>query len=145
MAKLTVEIITGERIVYRQDNVDSVVAPGAAGALGILPGHAKLVSLLAQGELTIRRQAVEEFFAVFGGFIEVADNKIIILADSAERASEIDLERVAVARQGAETALRNREQVADLAEVEAALRRAAVRERIGQRRRGRSSASSGNT
>lgn len=138
MAKLTVEIITGERIVYSQDEVDSVVAPGAAGALGILPGHAKLVSLLAQGEMTIRHQGDEEFFAVFGGFIEVTDNKVIILADSAERASEIDLERVSTARENAESALRNREAVANLAEVEESLRRAAVRERIGQRRRNRS-------
>ncbi len=138
MAKLTVEIITGERIVYSQDDVDSVVAPGAAGALGILPGHAKLVSLLSQGEMLIRRQGEEDFFAVFGGFIEVTDNKVIILADSAERASEIDLERVSSARENAESALRNREAVANLAEVEESLRRAAVRERIGQRRRNRS-------
>jgi F-type H+-transporting ATPase subunit epsilon len=138
MAKLTVEIITGERVVYSQDEVDSVVAPGAAGALGILPGHAKLVSLLSQGEMSIRRQGEEDFFAVFGGFIEVTDNKVIILADSAERASDIDLERVASARENAESALRNREAVANLAEVEESLRRAAVRERIGQRRRNRS-------
>lgn len=138
MAKLTVEIITGERIVYRQEEVDSVVAPGSEGALGILPGHAKLVSLLAQGEMKIRRGGDEEYFAVFGGFIEVTDNKVIILADSAERASEIDLERVSTAREQAETALRNRDAVADLAEVEASLRRAAVRERIGQKRRNRS-------
>ncbi|MDQ3442103.1 MAG: ATP synthase F1 subunit epsilon, partial [Chloroflexota bacterium] len=104
MAKLTVEIITGERIVYRQEEVDSVVAPGSEGALGILPGHAKLVSLLAQGEMKIRRGGDEEYFAVFGGFIEVTDNKVIILADSAERASEIDLERVSTARDQAETA-----------------------------------------
>jgi F-type H+-transporting ATPase subunit epsilon len=143
MAKLTVEIITGERIVHTQDDVDSVVAPGAAGSLGILPGHAKLVSLLAQGELKIRHQGEEEFFAVFGGFIEVTDNKVIILADSAERASEIDLQRVASARDSAEAAIRNRDEVVDLAEVEEALRRAAIRERIGQRRRGRSSSSSG--
>jgi F-type H+-transporting ATPase subunit epsilon len=68
----------------------------------------------------------------------VTDSKVIILADSAERASDIDLERVASARENAESALRNREAVANLAEVEESLRRAAVRERIGQRRRNRS-------
>lgn len=141
MAKLTVEIITGERVVYSKEDVDIVVAPGAAGSLGILPGHAKLVSLLAQGELKIRHQGEEEYFAVFGGFIEVTDNKVIILADSAERATDIDLQRVATARDNAENALKNRQDVADLAEVEAALRRAAIRERIGQRRRGRSASS----
>ena len=142
MAKLSVEIVTGERIVLQEDNVDMVVAPGAEGALGILPGHAKLISLLASGELKFTRGSEEEFFAVFGGFIEVANDRVIILADSAERASEIDLQRVAAARDNAETALRNREEVADLAEVEAALRRAAIRERIGQRRRGRAGTSS---
>ena len=68
MAKLSVEIVTGERIVYQQDDVDMVVAPGADGTLGILPQHAKLVTLLAQGELKIRHQGTEEYFAVFGGF-----------------------------------------------------------------------------
>jgi F-type H+-transporting ATPase subunit epsilon len=136
MAKLTVEIITGERIVYSKENVDLVEAPGADGSLGILPGHAKLVSLLASGEMKIRADGNEEFFAVFGGFIEVTDNKVIILADSAERAGEIDLERVSEARGSAEAALRNRDQVVDIAEAETALRQAAIRERIGQRRRG---------
>lgn len=138
MAKLSVEIVTGERIVYQQDEVDMVVAPGADGTLGILPQHAKLVSLLAQGELKIRHQGNDEFFAVFGGFLEVADNRVVVLADSAERATDIDLERVARARDSAENALRNRQEVQDIAEAEEALRRAAIRERIGQRRRGRS-------
>lgn len=142
MAKLTVEIVTGERVVLQEDNVDMVVAPGADGTLGILPGHAKLISLLASGELKLRIGGEEEFFAVFGGFIEVADNRVIVLADSAERASEIDLQRVTDARDNAEAALRNRQDVVDIAEAEEALRRAAIRERIGQRRRGRSTTSS---
>ncbi|CAN5820223.1 MAG: F0F1 ATP synthase subunit epsilon [Thermomicrobiales bacterium] len=136
MAKLTVEIITGESIVYRKENVDLVEAPGADGSLGILPGHAKLVSLLASGEMKIRSEGNEEYFAVFGGFIEVMDNKVIILADSAERAGDIDLERVSQARDSAEAALRDRDEVVDIAEAETALRQAAIRERIGQRRRG---------
>ena len=144
MAKLSVEIVTGERIVYSQGDVDMVVAPGAEGTLGILPEHAKLVTLLSQGELKILHQGTEEYFAVFGGFLEVADNRVVVLADSAERATEIDLARVARARENAETALRNRQEVQDIAEVEDALRRAAIRERIGQRRRGRSSSTSGN-
>ena len=139
MAKLSVEIVTGESIVYQQDDVDMVVAPGADGTLGILPQHAKLVTLLAQGELKIRHQGTDEYFAVFGGFLEVADNRVVVLADSAERATDIDLERVVRARDSAETALRNRQEVQDIAEAEEALRRAAIRERIGQRRRGRSS------
>lgn len=134
MAKLSVEIITGERVVYKQDEVDMVVAPGSEGSLGILPSHAPLVSLLAEGELRVKKGSTEESLVVFGGFIEVLDDKVVVLADSAERTGEIDLERTVRARQNAEEALRNREQVVDLAEAEQALRRAAIRERIGSRR-----------
>jgi F-type H+-transporting ATPase subunit epsilon len=144
MAKLTVEIITGESVVLSQEDVDLVTIPGIEGELGILPGHAKLITLLAQGEMHMRHQGQDEYFVIFGGFLEVADNKVIVLADTAERAGDIDIERAASARQNAESALRNRDAVVDLAEAEAALQRAAIRERIGQRRRGRSSASSGN-
>ncbi|HEV2066780.1 MAG TPA: F0F1 ATP synthase subunit epsilon [Thermomicrobiales bacterium] len=136
MAKLTLEIITGERVVFHQDDVDMVVAPGIEGAIGVLPSHAPLISLLSQGELRVKKGGGEESLVVFGGFIEILDDKVIILADSAERAEEIDLERTALARQNAENALRNRGDVVDLAEAESALRQAAIRERIGQRRRG---------
>lgn len=138
MAKLTVEIITGERVVYQQDDVDMVVAPGVEGTLGVLPSHAPLVSLLSQGELRVKKGGGEESLVVFGGFIEIVDDKVIILADSAERMEDIDLARVAQARQNAEEALRNRDDVVDLAEAEETLRRAALSERIGQRRRGQS-------
>jgi len=136
VAKLSLEIITGERVVFHQDDVDMVVAPGIEGAIGVLPSHAPLISLLSHGELRVKKGGVEESLVVFGGFIEILDNKVIILADSAERTDEIDLERAALARQNAENALRSREDVVDLAEAESALRQAAIRERIGQRRRG---------
>lgn len=139
MAKLTVEIITGERIVYRQDDVDMVVAPGSEGSLGILPSHAPLISTLATGELRVKKGSTEESLAVFGGFIEILNDKVIVLADSAERATEIDLNRVRDARERAETTIRNREDVLDLAEAEGDLRRAALLERLAQRRGGSSS------
>jgi len=135
VAKLSVEIVTGERVVYEANDVDMVVAPGSEGSLGILPGHAQLISLLNYGELRIKKGGEEESLVVFGGFIEVTHNKVIVLADSAERASEIDVERAEAARARAEEARRNRTDVVSAAEAEAALRRAAVRLRIGQRRR----------
>lgn len=141
MAKLSLEIITGERVVFQQDDVDMVVATGVEGAIGVLPSHAPLISLLSQGELRVKKGGTEESLVVFGGFIEILDDKVIILADSAERADEIDLERTALARRNAENALRNRGDVVDLAEAEAALRQAAIRERIGQRRRGQTPSS----
>lgn len=136
MATLAVEIVTGERVVYRADDVEMVVAPGADGTLGILPRHAPLISLLAYGELRIKHGGQEDSLVVFGGFIEVAHDKVVILADSAERASEIDLERAEAARRRAETELVNRQDTVSIAQAEAALRRAAIRLRVGRHRRG---------
>ncbi len=143
MAKLSIEVVTGERVVYEATEVDMVVAPGSEGSLGILPGHASLISLLANGELRVKKGGTEESIVVFGGFIEVTHNKVIILADTAERSSEIDLERAEAARTRAEDARKNRADTVSVAEAEASLRRAAVRLRIGQRRRGRSSINPG--
>jgi F-type H+-transporting ATPase subunit epsilon len=143
VAKLSIEVVTGERVVYEATEVDMVVAPGSEGSLGILPGHASLISLLANGELRVKKGGTEESIVVFGGFIEVTHNKVIILADTAERSSEIDLERAEAARTRAEDARKNRADTVSVAEAEASLRRAAVRLRIGQRRRGRSSINPG--
>ncbi len=137
MAKLSVEIVTGERVVYTETDVDMVVAPGADGTLGILPHHAPLVSLLANGELRIKKGGQEQSIVVFGGYIEVTPDKVIVLADSAERAEEIDVDRAEAARRSAEELKAKRETGVDLAEAELSLRRAAVRLRVGQRRTSR--------
>lgn len=140
-SKLTVEIVTGERVVYSESGVDMVVAPGAEGQLGILPRHAPLFSLLAGGELRIKRGTDQEILTVFGGFLEVSNNRVLILSDTAERIEEIDLERAEAARQRAETALREAKSGGglNLAQAEAELRRARVRlavaNRHGQQRR----------
>src|SRR5690606_4026475 len=88
------------------------------------------------GELRITRGGTEEELVIFGGFLEVVNNKVLILADSAERVDEIDLARAEQAREKAEQAIRDRKTTQDIAEAEAALRRAAIRLRVGQRRRG---------
>lgn len=137
MASLHVEVVTGERIVFQIDDAEMAVVPGVDGTLGILPGHAQLISLLQNGELRVKKGGAEESIVVFGGFVEVNKNRVTVLADTAERASEIDLERAEAARARAEETKRNRTDVVSVAEAEAALRRAAVRLRIGQRRRGR--------
>ncbi len=136
---INLQVVTAERIILN-DEVDSLVAPGADGELGILPRHAPLLSGLKPGELRYRRGGEENFLAIGGGFIEVLNNKVIVLADSAERSEEIDLERAEAARKTAEQALQNRGQMSieDLAAAEAALRRALIRLDIGTRRRGSS-------
>ena len=141
-SKLTVEIVTGERVVYSESNVDMVVAPGAEGQLGILPKHAPLFSLLAGGALRVRRGGDEEVLTVFGGFLEVANDRVLVLSDTAERIEEIDLERAESARQRAEAAIREARSGGglNLAQAEAELRRARVRlavaNRHGRQRRG---------
>src|SRR5579884_2028490 len=132
---LTVEVVTGERVVYQADDADLVVAPGADGTLGILPRHAPLISVLAAGELRVRRGTQEEHLAVFGGFIEVAHNMVRVLADTAERAEEIDVARAQAARDRAEARLTQAPSDIDLARAEAALRRSLIRLRVAQRMR----------
>lgn len=134
MATLTVEVITGERSLLSESGVEMVSAPGAEGTLGILPNHAALISLLDSGELVIKKGGQEDRMVVFGGFIEVLNNKVLILADSAERIDEIDVERAEKARLEAQETLKNRGSISDIAAEEAALRRAAVRLRVGKRR-----------
>jgi F-type H+-transporting ATPase subunit epsilon len=135
--KLTVEIVTGERVVLREEDADMVVAPGGAGVLGILPEHAPLVTTLSAGELRIKKGASEQSILVFGGFMEVSENKVLVLADSAERAEELDLERAEEARRRAEGSIAGRQSTMDLQEAQASLRRANLRLRIGQKRGGR--------
>lgn len=135
------EIVTGERVVYAGNDIDMVSAPGADGQLGILPRHAPLFSLLSAGELRVIKGGQEDVLTVFGGFLEVANNRVLILSDTAERVEEIDTARAEAARQRAEEAVRQAREggAGSLAQAEAELRRARVRlavaNRHGQRRR----------
>ena len=137
MARLTFEIITGERIVYEDSDVDMVVAPGAEGAIGVLPQHAPLVSLLQPGELRVKKGGNEVSLVVSGGFIEVAGDRVLVLADAAERSEEIDIARAEEARRRAQERLSSRQTDMDMARAEAALRRSLIRLRVARRRQGR--------
>ena len=130
------EIVTPEKLAYR-DDVDAVVLPGSEGELGILPHHAPLISTLGMGELRIRKGDVEEVYAVIGGFVQVRPDRVVVLAETADLASEIDLEKANEARLGAERALEAGMEEADLATARAALQAALVRMRIAERRQHR--------
>ncbi|HEX8219022.1 MAG TPA: F0F1 ATP synthase subunit epsilon [Chloroflexia bacterium] len=132
---LTLEIVTAERLVYSDDNVDMVVAPSVDGEVGILPHHAPLLTLLQIGELRVTKGSDEQSIVIAGGFLEVLNNKVTVLADVAERAEEIDAAAAEDARRRAQDALANRGATADLASAEAAMRLASLRLRVGQRRR----------
>lgn len=137
MAKLQVEIVTGERVVFTENDVDMVVAPGSDGVLGILPRHAPLITTLAAGELRVKKAGREQSLVVFGGFMEVTPDKVVVLADTAERAEEIDVARAEAARSRAQAEVARRASTIELAQAEAALRRATLRLQIGQRRASR--------
>ena len=137
MASLRLEIITAERIVLTEEMVESVRVPGADGVVGILPRHAPLMTTLAPGELIMRKGEEEESFFVTGGFLEVRDNQVAVLADASERAEEIDIARAEEARHRAEEALSEKRDGAELAVAEAAMRRALIRLRLAQQARRR--------
>ena len=136
MPTLHLEIVTAERALF-SDDVDIVVAPGIDGELGILPNHVPLLTALSYGELMARKGAEEFSFAIGGGFLEVRPNKVVVLADVAERADEIDTERAEAARRRAEERIRLTPHEADLARAESSMRRAMVRLRVAERRRRR--------
>ncbi len=134
---LRLEIVTIERRIF-DDQVTMVIAPGIEGDLGILPRHAPLLTTLNFGELQVKKEGVpDEFFAIGGGFMEVQPDHVIILADAAERAEEIDLARAEEARHRAEDLL-NRPigETEDLSRAEAALRRSMIRIKVARRRGG---------
>jgi F-type H+-transporting ATPase subunit epsilon len=131
---LQLEIVTPERLAY-SDEVDSVQLPGIEGELGVLPHHAPLISTLGVGELRIRKGGAEESFAIVGGFLQVLPTKVVVLAETADMASEIDLERAQEARREAEKALETGyHEGADLSLARASLQTALLRERLAQRR-----------
>jgi F-type H+-transporting ATPase subunit epsilon len=137
MAKLSIDVITAERVVFSDTDIDVVVAPGAEGELGILPSHAPLITTLLPGEIRLRKAGEETSLTVTGGFLEVRDNRVVVLAEAAERAEEIDIARAEEARQRAQQRLVSREATVDLAKAEAALRRSLARLKVAERRRRR--------
>ena len=130
------EIVTAERVVL-SDDVDQINAPTKDGRVGILPRHMPLLTILDVGELTIIKQGITTPFAVSGGFMEVLPNRVTILADTAERADEIDEARAEEARRRAEEQIAQRQSNQDIALAEAELRRALIRLKVAQLKRNR--------
>ena len=101
---IRLEIVTPERAVLT-DDVDMVIAPGSEGYLGILPRHAPLLTALGPGEFRVKKGGVEEVLVVFGGFMDVRGDRVVVLTEAAEPAEEIDAQRAQEARQRAQEAL----------------------------------------
>lgn len=136
MAKLNLEIVTAERVVYSQE-VDVVVAPGTEGELGILPQHAPLMTMLQPGELRVRQGGEEQSVFVSGGFLEVLADKVTVLADTAERAEEIDTARAEEARKRAQARIAEPRTEVDYARAQAAMFRSLMRLKVAEKGRKR--------
>ena len=131
---IKLEIVTPERLVF-DETVDGVTLPGSEGELGVLPHHAPLVSNLGAGELRLRKGGQEESFAIVGGFLQVLPDKVVVMAETADMAAEIDLEKAQEARRQAEAALESGyHEGADLSAARAALQQALIRIRVAERR-----------
>lgn len=136
MATMRLEIVTAERRVYSED-VDMLVAPGIDGQLGILPNHAPLLTALQPGEIRVDKDGEESYMAVSGGFLEVLANRVTILADTAERAEEIDIERAEAAVLRAQERIASRASDRDMQRALMSLRRSQARLLAARRRRPR--------
>jgi F-type H+-transporting ATPase subunit epsilon len=134
MATIRLEVVTPERTVL-EDDADIVIARGAEGDLGILHGHEPLITPLATGELFYRADGEEHHLAVSGGFLEVRPDKVVVLADVAERSEEIDRQRAEQARERAESRLAETRGTELEAQAAAELQKALLRLRVAGRRR----------
>ena len=132
---LKLDIVTIERLAFSGD-VDMVIAPGVQGELGILPRHAPLITALGAGELRFKHGAEEQIFAIGGGYLEVLNNHVTVLADSAEQAAEIDVARAEAARARAERLLKEGPtDPVDRSMIVGALRRSTLRLKVARKRR----------
>lgn len=132
MSTFLVEIVTPERKVY-EETANMVIVTGVEGELGILPNHIPLVTPLRIAPVTIKRDGVVDIVAVNGGFIEVRKDKVVILAESAELARDINVERAEAAKQRAEQRLAARQDEINFRRAELALQRAINRLHVHDR------------
>jgi F-type H+-transporting ATPase subunit epsilon len=136
MSSIRLDFVSQDHMVFSGD-VYEIVAPGIDGQLGILPRHAPLMTILAAGEVMVKREGQDDlFFAVSGGWMEVRPDKVTILARTAERSDEIDLQRAEAARASAEALLAQGVEREDRTGLEMALRRSQIRMKVAGRRSG---------
>jgi F-type H+-transporting ATPase subunit epsilon len=131
MSAILLEIVTPEKRVV-SERVDEVVLPGILGYLGVRPGHAALLTGLGIGRLSYRRGPDDRHLALAGGFAEVLPDRVIVLADIAEKPESIDVERATLARDRALQRLRGRDRGTDFDRAQASLQKAENRLRVAR-------------
>ncbi len=129
--KLILEVVSPYGLVLKEE-VDEIVATGSEGEFGVLPGHVPLVTTLKIGMLVCRKGGTVSYVFINSGYAEVNEDRVLILADSAEREDDIDVERAKNAMKRAEERLRKQEQI-DFNRAQAALDRAIIRVQLAEK------------
>ena len=131
--RITLEIVTPERVVVAQE-VDEVVLPGIEGEFGVLHGHIPFLTALKVGVLTYKKDGEEEHLAVSWGYVEVTGEHVKVLAETAEKATEIDLTRAQAAREGAEKILTAGKEDTEYDEAKVRLEKAVIRVQVARKK-----------
>jgi len=134
---MRLDIVTPEKVVYSEE-IDELTVPTTQGEITILPEHVALVARVSEGEMVTKAKGKKSFLAVTGGFLQVADNQITLLADYAVRSDEINTQKVLDAKKRAEEALKKkREDMSDrdFAIAESEMRKALLELKVSSRRR----------
>ena len=135
-AVIRLDFVSQDHMVFSGDVIE-ILAPGSEGQLGILPKHVPLMTILAPGEVLVKREGEPDLsFAVSGGWMEVRPDHVNILARMGERAAEIDVERALAARARAEKLLAEAPSREERAGIEMALKRSQIRLRVGGHKSG---------
>jgi len=130
--KIQVDIVTPERAVL-SEAVDELILPGTEGYLGVRPGHAPLLTTLKLGSIMIRKGNDRQYLAVSWGFVEVLPDRVSILAETAERAEEIDVDRAVRAKERAEQRLKSPDPDVDFRRAQLALEKALIRIQVASK------------
>ncbi len=138
---LTLSIVTAQRTVLERGDVTKLVVPASEGQITLLPSHAALMTALGLGEMIASHPGGTESFVILGGFLQIVNDEVSVLADAAEHVAQIDIERAEAARARAEARLTSRDPNIppgglDVLRAQAALQRSMIRITIARRRRG---------
>ncbi len=131
--KMLLEIVAPSRQVVRSEHVDEVIAPGSEGEFGVLPGHTPFLTTLKVGMLSYREAATWHHLAVEWGYAEVGPNRVVILAEGADRASDIDISEARLAKERAEKALSEKLDQKDYEKARVELQRALIRIQVAEK------------
>lgn len=131
--KMLLEVVAPSRQVVRSERVEEVIAPGSEGEFGVLPGHTPFLTTLKMGVLSYREGGEWHHLAVDWGYAEVQADRVTILAEGADRASEIDITEARLAKERAEKALADKLDKADYEKARTELMRALIRIQVAER------------